>query len=125
MTAPLLQLRGIEKSFAGTRALQPLSLSLDSGEVLGLIGENGAGKSTLIKILSGVHAPDAGIVQWRDQAVHFHSPHDAMEAGIATIHQELAYCGHLTVAENLLLGEAWPRHRWGGVDWNRLHAEMI
>jgi ABC-type sugar transport system ATPase subunit len=116
-------LRGIEKSFAGTRALRPLTLALAPGEVLGLVGENGAGKSTLIKILSGVHAPDAGTMQWRDQSVRFQSPHDAMQAGIATIHQELAYCGHLTVAENLLLGEAWPRHRWGGVDWSRLHHE--
>jgi len=123
VTAPLLQLRGIEKSFAGTRALRPLTLALASGEVLGLVGENGAGKSTLIKILSGVHAPDAGTIQWRDESVHFESPHDAMQAGIATIHQELAYCGHLTVAENLLLGETWPRHRWGGVNWNRLHDE--
>jgi ABC-type sugar transport system ATPase subunit len=123
VTAPLLQLRGIEKSFAGTRALQPLTLFLESGEVLGLIGENGAGKSTLIKILSGVHRPDGGALEWRGQAVSFRSPHDAMEAGIATIHQELAYCGHLTVAENLLLGESWPRHWWGGVDWHRLHAE--
>jgi rhamnose transport system ATP-binding protein len=123
VTAPLLQLRGVEKSFAGTRALHPLTLSLEPGEVLGLIGENGAGKSTLIKILSGVHLPDAGVVEWRGQASSFRSPHDAMEAGIATIHQELAYCGHLTVAENILLGEPWPRQRWGGVNWNRLHAE--
>jgi len=121
--APLLQLRAIEKSFGGTRALHPLTLTLASGEVLGLIGENGAGKSTLIKVLSGVHAPDAGAIEWRGQTVGFHSPHDAMEAGIATIHQELAYCGHLTVAENLFLGEPWPRHRWGGVDWKNLHAE--
>jgi ABC-type sugar transport system ATPase subunit len=123
VTVPLLRLRGIEKSFAGTRALRPLTLALAPGEVLGLVGENGAGKSTLIKILSGVHAPDAGTMEWREQSVRFQSPHDAMQAGIATIHQELAYCGHLTVAENLLLGEAWPRHRWGGVDWNRLHGE--
>jgi ABC-type sugar transport system ATPase subunit len=120
--APLLQLRGIEKSFAGTRALHPLTLALEPGEVLGLIGENGAGKSTLIKILSGVHAPDAGTIQWQGREARIASPHDAMEAGIATIHQELAYCGHLPVAENLLLGEPWPRHRWGGVAWNRLHA---
>ena len=119
----LLQLRAIEKSFAGTRALQPLTLALAAGEVLGLIGENGAGKSTLIKILSGVHQPDAGTIHWQDREVQFPSPHNAMDAGVATIHQELAYCGHLTVAENLMLGERWPRHRWGGVDWNRLHAE--
>lgn len=123
MARPLLQLRAVEKSFAGTRALKPLDLSLTEGEVLGLIGENGAGKSTLIKILSGVHAPDAGTVGWRGSSVRFTSPHDAIHAGIATIHQELAYCGHLTVAENLLLDEPWPRHGWGGVDWNRLHTE--
>jgi ABC-type sugar transport system ATPase subunit len=123
VTAPLLQLRGVEKSFAGTRALRPITLSLEAGEVLGLIGENGAGKSTLIKTLSGVHPPDAGVTEWCGQAVRFRTPHDAMEAGIATIHQELAYCSHLTVAENLLLGEAWPRHGWGGIDWNGLHTE--
>jgi len=123
VSAPLLQLRAIEKSFAGTRALRPLTLTLAAGEVLGLIGENGAGKSTLIKILSGVHQPDAGTIHWQGREVRFASSHDAMDAGIATIHQELAYCGHLTVAENLMLGERWPRHRWGGVNWRELHAE--
>ena len=123
MAQSLLQLRAVEKSFAGTRALKPLNLSLAQGEVLGLIGENGAGKSTLSKILSGLHSPDAGTIEWQGRLVHFSSPHDAINAGIATIHQELAYCGHLTVAENLLLGERWPRHRWGGVDWTRLHAQ--
>jgi len=125
--APLLQLRAVEKSFTGTRALKPLTLDLAAGEVLGLVGENGAGKSTLIKILSGVHAPDAGIIRWRGRDLQLTSPHDALCAGIATIHQELAYCGHLTVAENLLLGERWPRHRWGGVNWAKLHeaAERI
>ncbi len=122
VSPPLLQLRAIEKSFAGTRALRPLTLAIAPGEALGLIGENGAGKSTLIKILSGLHAPDAGGIEWNGQPLRLNSPHEAMKAGIATIHQELACCGHLTVAENLLLGETWPRHRWGGVDWNRLHS---
>jgi len=121
VSAPLLQLKSVEKSFAGTPALKPLTLSLAPGEVLGLVGENGAGKSTLIKILSGVHPPDRGELHWQGNNVSFRSPHDAMEAGIATIHQELAYFGHLTVAENLLLGERWPRHSWGGVDWPELH----
>ncbi|HYV27655.1 MAG TPA: sugar ABC transporter ATP-binding protein, partial [Candidatus Eisenbacteria bacterium] len=121
---PLLKLEAVEKSFDGVRALKPVHLNIAPGEVLGLIGENGAGKSTLIKILSGVHAPDGGLITWQGQRLKsFDSPHDALAAGIATIHQELAACGHLSVAENMLLGEPWPRRLWGGVHWKRLHEE--
>ncbi len=119
----LLQLRSVEKSFGGVKALQGVSLEIDAGEVLGLIGENGAGKSTLIKILSGVHRPDRGEIIWQGRATQFAAPRAAMEAGIATIHQELACFTHLSVAENMLLGEPWPRHFWGGVNWPRLHEE--
>jgi ABC-type sugar transport system ATPase subunit len=123
MPTPLLQLKGIEKSFPGVRALLPLDLEMTEGEVLGLVGENGAGKSTLIKILSGVYRADAGDVIWEGRSVHFGSPRAALEAGIATIHQELADAARLTIGENLLLGESWPRRRWGGVDWRRLHED--
>lgn len=121
-TTPLLKLNAVEKSFEDVHALKPLSLEIAAGEVLGLVGENGAGKSTLIKILSGVHAPDAGEVVWSGAPARFRTPHDALRAGIATIHQELAYCGHLSVAENLLMGVPWPRHRWGGIRWNEVHS---
>lgn len=120
---PMLQLTAVEKSFPGVRALRPLDLELAPGRVLGVVGENGAGKSTLIKVLSGVHRPDAGEIRWLGKPVRFRSPGDAFEAGIATIHQELAYFGRLSVAENLCLGEAWPRYRWGGVSWRKLHEE--
>ncbi|MBI4325279.1 MAG: sugar ABC transporter ATP-binding protein, partial [Chloroflexi bacterium] len=70
-----------------------------------------------------VHAPDGGAIHWLGKAVKFATPHDALAAGIATIHQELACFGCLSVAENLRLGERWPRSRWGGVDWPQLHAE--
>lgn len=123
MSQPLLALDAIEKAFGGVQALKPLSLQIAAGEIVGLIGENGAGKSTLIKILSGVFPPDAGTMTWQGEQVRFASPHDALAAGIATIHQELAYFGQLTVAENLLLGEGWPRLAWGGIDWPKLHRQ--
>ena len=119
----VLRLRNITKSFGGTVALKGISLECAAGEVLGIVGENGAGKSTLIKVLAGVHRPDDGIVEWRGEPAEFKNPHEALEAGIATIHQELAYFEKLTVAENLLMGQRWPRYRWGGVDWKRLNAE--
>lgn len=122
MPEPLLKLDFVAKSFAGVSALKPIQLELFSGEILGLIGENGAGKSTLIKILSGVHAPDRGQIFWNGGAVQFDSPRAALEAGIATIHQELAYFSQLSVAENLLLGDRWPRFWWGGVNWSALHS---
>ncbi|MGE3314094.1 MAG: sugar ABC transporter ATP-binding protein [Planctomycetaceae bacterium] len=122
MPTPVLSLQGISKSFRGVAALKPLSLHLSEGEILGLVGENGAGKSTLIKILSGVHEPDSGEIVWSGRPVRFRSPAQAISAGIATIHQELEYFGRLTVAENMLFGEAWPRVWWKGVDWKQLHT---
>jgi ATPase subunit of ABC transporter with duplicated ATPase domains len=79
----LLRLESVEKSFAGVPALRPATLELEAGEILGLIGENGAGKSTLIKLLSGVHAPDRGTIEWQGRKVRFASPRDAIDAGIA------------------------------------------
>lgn len=104
------------------RALEAVDLELAAGEVLALVGENGAGKSTLIKILSGVLQPDGGTIHWQGQPVELTSARDAFDAGIATIHQELAYFAKLSVAENLLLGEPWPRLWWGGIDWSRLNS---
>jgi rhamnose transport system ATP-binding protein len=119
----LLELRHIAKSFAGVAALSGIDLTLNAGEILGLVGENGAGKSTLIKLISGVTTPDVGRIELAGKLVAFGSPRDALAAGVAAVQQEIECFPHLSVAENLMLGERWPRRPWGTVDWRALHAE--
>ncbi|HNX33899.1 MAG TPA: sugar ABC transporter ATP-binding protein [Kiritimatiellia bacterium] len=108
-----LEARQVCKSFGGVRALREVSFDLRRGEVHALMGENGAGKSTLVKILAGLHMPDAGEVRVDGCRVTLRSPHEAMRHGIAMIHQELMPVPDLTVAENLLLGRE-PRGRFPG-----------
>ena len=107
--APLLEVRGIGKAFPGVQALQDVGLVLRRGEVLALIGENGAGKSTLMKVLAGVHRPDAGTVLIDGAPVQFATPRAALDAGVALIHQELELCDNLTVAGALFLGRELRR----------------
>ena len=102
--APLLEVRGIEKSFPGVRALRGVDFTLQRGEVVALVGENGAGKSTLMKVLAGVHRPEVGTVRLDGVAVELDSPAAALRAGIALIHQELSLCDNLDVAGALFLG---------------------
>jgi len=103
-TAPALEMRGIDKSFAGNRVLEGVDITARAGEVLALVGENGAGKSTLMKILSGVHQPDGGEILISGERVSFSGPADALSSGVAMIYQELSLAPHLTVAENIFLG---------------------
>jgi ABC-type sugar transport system ATPase subunit len=100
----------ITKRFAGVTALNDVSLSIKRGECHGLMGENGAGKSTLGKVLAGIHRPDGGKIIIDGAEVTLHSPSDALKQGIGMVHQELAFCPDLTVAENLCMGQ-YPR-RW-------------
>ncbi len=102
--APLLEARHVGKAFAGVQALADVSLTLQAGQVHALMGENGAGKSTLMRILAGLHPPDAGEILLSGRRVAVRSPHEAMRLGIAMIHQELMPIPDLTVAENVLLG---------------------
>lgn len=104
MTTPLVEMQGITKAFGPVRVLEGVDFTLLPGEVHALMGENGAGKSTLIKILAGIHRPDAGSIRVDGQTVEIGSVADAERAGIAVIHQELNLIPELSVAENLFLG---------------------
>ncbi|THV27656.1 sugar ABC transporter ATP-binding protein [Glycomyces paridis] len=101
---PIVQMTGIRKDFTGVRALDGVDFTLRPGEIHAVMGENGAGKSTLIKVLTGVHAPDAGEILLEGRPVRFHSPGGAQAAGISTVYQEVNLTDNLSVAENLFAG---------------------
>ena len=100
----VLTMRGICKSFPGTRALHNVDFTLRKGEVHALMGENGAGKSTLIKVLTGVYEKDSGSITVDGKDAHIRSPQEAQNAGISTVYQEITLCPNLTVAENMFIG---------------------
>ena len=119
--APLLEARGLRKSFPGVRALDDVHVAIYPGEVLAVVGENGAGKSTLMKILAGIERPDAGDIVLDGEVVCFDDVRAATSAGIALIHQELNLADNLDVAANIFLGR--EPQRWGIVDGKRLYRE--
>ncbi len=102
--APLIELRDVTKAFGGVHAVDRVSLRLERGEVLGLLGHNGAGKSTLIKMLSGVFPADSGEFFVRGEKVDIRDPRDAKELGIETIYQTLALSENLDSIANLFIG---------------------
>jgi len=104
MTAPAVRFEHVSKRFPGARALDDVSFDIASGSCHALCGENGAGKSTLGKILAGIHSADAGRIVLFGQPVAFSGPEQALAAGVGMVHQELAFCENLSVAENLCLG---------------------
>ena len=99
----LLSVDDVSLSFGSVRALRDVSLTLRRGEITALVGDNGAGKSTLVRCMSGIHRPDAGSIVFDGQPADFSSPEDAREAGIETVHQNLALVEDLTVWQNLFL----------------------
>lgn len=117
---PLLDVRGVSKSFGKAPVLSDVSLSLRSGEIVSVVGENGAGKSTLAKIIAGIVSPDQGEILLNGERITFSSPAEAIEHGIGLVHQELCLAENLTVAENIFLGRE-PTRR-GMIDRATLNA---
>jgi ABC-type sugar transport system ATPase subunit len=101
---PLLEMRGITKSFGAVQALQDVDFVVYPGELVGLVGDNGAGKSTLIKIISGIQHPDSGIIRYAGREVTIHTPDEAKALGIETLYQDLALINNLDVVANMFLG---------------------
>ena len=102
--AALLIASKVSKSFGGVRAVQEVSLEVEPGEVVAIVGDNGAGKSTLTKILAGAVSPDAGALSFENRTVVFHSPKDAQRLGIEMLQQDLALVADFNAAENLFFG---------------------
>lgn len=103
-TPPLLEARGISKSFLHVQALDDVDFRVDPGEVVALVGDNGAGKSTLMKTLCGAYQPDAGSIVFDGRPVAMRTPRDAIALGIAVVYQDLALVDHRDVASNVFLG---------------------
>ncbi|WP_039767407.1 MULTISPECIES: sugar ABC transporter ATP-binding protein [unclassified Caldicellulosiruptor] len=116
----LLRLNGITKTFPGTVALSDVSFSVNKAEIHAVVGENGAGKSTLMNIISGSLLPDKGEIYLEGKKVSIRSPRDAQNLGISIVHQELALCPHLTVAENIYIGRL-PQKSGKVVDYKKLN----
>src|SRR3954463_11654008 len=117
-----IEFQNITKTFAGVTALDDVSLSITRGECHGLMGENGAGKSTLGKILAGIYRPDGGRVLIDGEPTNFSSPADALKAKVAMVHQELAFCMDLSIAENLTMGR-YPRRFGIGLNRRAMYRE--
>src|SRR5688572_27809732 len=99
----VLELENVSKHFGGIHALSDVSVSIERGEVVGLMGDNGAGKSTLVKIIAGNFPATHGTIRVAGKDVVFHKPIEAREHGIEIVYQELALCGNLTAAANVFL----------------------
>jgi D-xylose transport system ATP-binding protein len=107
---PLLEIRGLSKSFGSVQALTDVDLDVREGEVMALVGDNGAGKSTLIKCIAGIHGYDEGEISFDGKVVHIHGPKDSAKLGIEVVYQDLALCDNLDVVQNMYLGR--EIHDW-------------
>jgi D-xylose transport system ATP-binding protein len=106
---PLLELRGVTKSFGSVQALTDVDFEVRHGEVMALVGDNGAGKTTLIKCVAGIHPMDEGEIIFDGEPVTIHGPKDAAKLGIEVVYQDLALCDNLDVVQNMYLGREESR----------------
>jgi simple sugar transport system ATP-binding protein len=127
---PLLEARAVSKYFGAVVAVEDVSLTVHAGQVTCLLGDNGAGKSTLIKLLSGVHEPDKGTLAVDGKPVRFTAPRDALDAGVATVYQDLSVMPLMSIARNFFLGNEptvgfGPFRRWDGAKAARVAKEEM
>jgi simple sugar transport system ATP-binding protein len=108
----LLEIRNVAKSFGAIRAVNGISLSVEAGEVVGLMGDNGAGKSTLVKLIAGNFPPTEGEIVVEDKVCHFHKPIQARAIGIEVVYQDLALADNLTASQNVFLGRELKKGFW-------------
>ncbi|MEV8444064.1 ATP-binding cassette domain-containing protein [Actinosynnema sp. NPDC051121] len=104
MSEPILELRGVNKSFGPVHVLHDIDFEVHPGQVTALVGDNGAGKSTLVKCIAGIHPTDSGQVLFDGEEVHIHGPRDAAHLGIEVVYQDLALCDNLDIVQNMFLG---------------------
>lgn len=127
---PLMELKNVSKSFGSTKALSSVSLTVEPGKILCLLGDNGAGKSTLIKVLSGYHPPSEGSMFFEGRETTFANPREARQAGVATVHQDVGSIPLMSVGRNFFLGAepkkgVWPFRRIDTKTANRIAVEQI
>jgi len=118
-TEPILQMRGINKSFGAVDVLHDVDFSVVAGEVIALVGDNGAGKSTLVKCIGGTHPMDSGTCIFDGREVTVHNPREAAALGIEIVYQDLALCDNLDIVQNMFLG----RERSSGVTLDEISME--
>jgi len=111
-TAPLIEMRGIGKTYGAIRALEGINLTVDAGEITCVLGDNGAGKSSLIKIMAGLHQHSEGVLKVDGEQVYFGSPREALDRGIATVYQDLAVVSLMEVWRNFFLGSEVRKNLW-------------
>ena len=112
MNLSLLEIRNVAKSFGAIRAVNGFSLTIEAGEVLGLMGDNGAGKSTMVKLIAGNFPPSEGEIVVEGKVCHFHKPIQARALGIEVVYQDLAIADNLTASQNVFLGRELKKRFW-------------